>query len=257
MTAISLTDKDLRRYNRHLMLPEIGHEGQEKIKNAKVLVVGAGGLGCPILQYLSAAGVGTLGIMDNDVVDESNLQRQVLYGINDIGKLKAIIARQRLIEFNNLSEYSVLNIQLNKKNALGVIPGYDIVVDATDNFPSRYLINDACVILGKPMVYGSIYKFEGQVSVFNYLKGSTLRCLYPDPPELNEAPDPSEVGIIGVLPGIIGSMQANEVIKMILGKGNILSGKLWVMDIFKLRNYSVDIKADPENFNITELRENY
>jgi len=257
MTPSNLSEKELRRYRRHLMIPEIGPEGQEKIRDSKVLVVGAGGLGCPILQYLAAAGVGTLGIMDNDKVDESNLQRQLLYGINDIGKLKAIIARQRLLELNNLPDYRVLNILLNKKNALEIIPEYDIVVVATDNFSSRYLINDACVILGKPFVYGSIYKFEGQVSVFNYKNGPSLRCLNPSPPLENEAPQPSDVGVIGVLPGIVGSMQANEVIKMILGKGDILSGKLMIIDIFNHRNYTIRIKANPKNFNIKELQENY
>ncbi len=257
MTSSNLSEKELRRYRRHLMIPEIGPEGQEKIRDSKVLVVGAGGLGCPILQYLAAAGVGTLGIMDNDKVDESNLQRQLLYGINDIGKLKAIIARQRLLELNNLPDYRVLNILLNKKNALEIIPEYDIVVVATDNFSSRYLINDACVILGKPFVYGSIYKFEGQVSVFNYKNGPSLRCLNPSPPLENEAPQPSDVGVIGVLPGIVGSMQANEVIKMILGKGDILSGKLMIIDIFNNRNYTIRIKANPKNFNIKELQENY
>ena len=164
------------------MLPEIGAEGQGKLLQAKVLVVGAGGLGCPVLQYLAAAGVGVLGLMDDDVVDESNLQRQVLYGSRDIGKLKAIIAKQRLTESNDLSSYNVLNIRLNKKNVLNVVKDYDIVIDATDNFPSRYLINDACIILNKPMVYGAIYKFQGQVTVFNYKGGPSYRCLHPIPP---------------------------------------------------------------------------
>ncbi len=249
---MELSPKELRRYHRHIMIPEIGPEGQEQIKYSKVLVVGAGGLGCPALQYLSAAGVGKLGIMDDDIVDETNLQRQVLYGSGDIGKLKAIIARQRLIESNNLPDYHVLNIKLNKKNVMEVIKEYDIIVDATDNFPSRYLINDACVILGKPMVYGSIYKFEGQISVFNYKNGPTYRCLYPRPPENQEAPDPSNVGVIGVLPAVIGSLQTNEVIKIILGKGEVLSGKLWVLDIFNVRSYIVSFKPNPVNFNIPE-----
>ena len=257
MMSVNLNEKELRRYHRQIMIPEIGPEGQKRIKQAKVLVVGAGGLGCPNLQYLSAAGVGTLGIMDNDNVDESNLQRQLLYGINDIGKLKAIIARQRLMELNNLPEYKVLNILLTKKNALEIIPEYDIVVDATDNFESRYLISDACVILQKPMVYGSIYKFEGQVSVFNYKNGPSLRCLNPCPPKENEAPVPSNVGVIGVLPGIIGSMQANEVLKIILEKGNILSGKLRIIDIFNHRNYSIQIKPNPKNLSRKKLQENY
>lgn len=235
------------------MLPEIGIEGQEKLLRAKVLVVGAGGLGCPVLQYLAAAGVGILGLMDDDVVDESNLQRQVLYGSGDIGKLKAIVAKQRLTESNDLSSYNILNIKMNKKNVLDVVKDYDIVVDATDNFASRYLINDACIILNKPMVYGSIYKFQGQVTVFNYKGGPSYRCLHPKPPKPHEAALPEEEGVIGVLPGIVGSLQANEVIKIIIQKGEVLSGKLWIQDIFYNKTYSVVIKPKPENFRIKEL----
>ena len=183
MGIINLSDREKRRYQRHIMLPEIGETGQKKLKQAKVLVIGAGGLGCPVLQYLAAAGVGTIGIVDNDLVQESNLQRQILYGRNDLGKLKAIIAKQRLMELNGLPEYKVLNTYLSKENALGILRDYDIVVDATDNFSSRYLISDACVIMGKPLVFGAIYKFEGQVSVFNYKGGPSLRCLYPESSE--------------------------------------------------------------------------
>ncbi len=235
------------------MLSEIGTKGQEKLLQAKVLVVGAGGLGCPVLQYLAAAGVGVLGLMDDDIVDESNLQRQVLYGSQDIGKLKAIVAKQKLSKSNDLSSYNVLNIKLNKKNVLDVVKDYDIVVDATDNFPSRYLINDACIILNKPMVYGAIYKFQGQVTVFNYNGGPSYRCLHPIPPKPNEVAMPEEDGVIGVLPGIVGSLQANEVIKIIIQKGEVLSGKLWIQDIFYNRSYSVVIKKQSENFQIKEL----
>ena len=249
----SLTTQELRRYNRHLMLPEIGTEGQEALKEAKVLVVGAGGLGCPVLQYLAAIGVGKLGIIDFDNVDEENLQRQVLYGLHDLGKLKAIIAKTRLQHLNPLVDYEIINIRMDKENALEIIHQYDIVVDATDNYPTRYLINDACVILKKPMVYGSIFKFEGQLSVFNYKEGPTYRCLYPTIPGKREAPDPSEIGVIGVLPGIIGSFQANEVIKMIIGKGKILSGKLLVINILDPSMYTVNIKKNLENLSITEI----
>ena len=235
------------------MLSEIGTKGQEKLLQAKVLVVGAGGLGCPVLQYLAAAGVGVLGLMDDDIVDESNLQRQVLYGSQDIGKLKAIVAKQKLSKSNDLSSYNVLNIKLNKKNVLDVVKDYDIVVDATDNFPSRYLINDACIILNKPMVYGAIYKFQGQVTVFNYKGGPSYRCFHPISPKPHEVAMPDEEGVIGVLPGIVGSLQANEVIKIIIQKGEVLSGKLWIQDIFYNRSYSVVIKKQPENFQIKEL----
>ena len=235
------------------MLSEIGTKGQEKLLQAKVLVVGAGGLGCPVLQYLAAAGVGVLGLMDDDIVDESNLQRQVLYGSQDIGKLKAIVAKQKLSKSNDLSSYNVLNIKLNKKNVLDVVKDYDIVVDATDNFPSRYLINDACIILNKPMVYGAIYKFQGQVTVFNYKGGPSYRCFHPISPKPHEVAMPDEEGVIGVLPGIVGSLQANEVIKIIIQKGEVLSGKLWIQDIFYNRSYSAVIKKQPENFQIKEL----
>ena len=235
------------------MMPEIGETGQKKLKQAKVLVIGAGGLGCPVLQYLAAAGVGMIGIVDNDLVQESNLQRQILYGRNDLGKLKAIIAKQRLMELNDLPEYKVLNTYLTQENAMNILRDYDIVVDATDNFSSRYLISDACVILGKPLVFGAIYKFEGQVSVFNYKGGPSLRCLYPESSEEGIIPDTSEVGVIGVLPGIIGSMQANEVMKIIFEKGKILSGKLWVTDILDHRTYTLKINTKPENLKLEKL----
>jgi adenylyltransferase/sulfurtransferase len=253
MKTVNFTDKEKRRYQRQIMLPEIGEAGQEKLKQASALVVGAGGLGCPVLQYLAAAGVGTIGIVDNDQVKESNLQRQILYGRTDLGKLKAIIASQRLTELNDIPAYNVLNTYLRPQNALNIMKDYDIIVDATDNFPSRYLISDACVILGKPLVYGAIYKFEGQVSVFNYKGGPTLRCLYPATDEGKSVPDSESIGVIGVLPGIIGSLQANEVLKIILQEGEVLSGKLFIMDIFNNRNYTVKIKTNPENLKIKEI----
>ncbi len=253
MGITNLSDREKRRYKRHIMLPEIGEEGQKKLKQAKVLVIGAGGLGCPVLQYLAAAGVGTIGIVDNDLVQESNLQRQILYGKNDLGKLKAIIAKQRLMELNGLPEYKVLNTYLSKENALSILRDYDIIVDATDNFSSRYLISDACVILGKPLVFGAIYKYEGQVSVFNYKGGPSLRCLYPESSGEGIIPEASEVGVIGVLPGIIGSMQANEVIKIILDKGEILSGKLWITDILDHKTFTLKIDTKPENLKLEKL----
>jgi molybdopterin/thiamine biosynthesis adenylyltransferase/rhodanese-related sulfurtransferase len=237
-----LTPAELRRYNRHLILPEFGLAGQEKLKQAKVLVVGAGGLGCPVLQYLTAAGVGTLGIADFDVVSESNLQRQILYGTADVGQPKAEIARQRLSQLNPFGEFRVHRERLNPKNVLDRIAPYDIIVDGTDNFPTRYLLNDACVLLDKPLVSGAIFKFEGQVSVFNYRGGPTYRCLFPTPPSPGEVPNCSQVGVIGVLPGIIGSLQANEVIKLITQTGEILTGRLLLLDTLTLQSRTLKFK---------------
>lgn len=217
----------MKRYSRHIALNEIGLKGQNKICNAKVLVIGAGGLGCPALQYLAAAGVGTLGIVDFDRVEESNLQRQVLYGKSSLGMNKAIAAKKRLQDLNDSICIHTYPHKLNSSNALKLFEAYDIVVDGTDNFDSRYLICDASIISNKPVVFGSIYKFEGQVSVFNFKDGPTYRCLFPDPPLQDDAPNCSATGVIGVLPGIIGSLQANEVLKIILKLGNVLSGQLY------------------------------
>ena len=214
------------RYNRHIVLKEIGQKGQDKLSNTKVLVVGAGGLGCPVLQYLTAAGIGTLGIIDFDVVTVSNLQRQVLFGTSSLGKNKAIAAKKRLMDLNNTITINAYSKKLTHKNALNLFKNYDIIVDGTDNFATRYLINDASLIANKPLVYGAIYKFEGQVAVFNYQNGSSYRCLFPTAPKEGVIPNCSEIGVLGVLPGIIGSMQANEVLKIILGLGDVLSGKL-------------------------------
>ena len=237
-----LTDAEKRRYRRHIMLPEVGEAGQEKIKNSSVLVVGAGGLGAPVLQYLTAAGIGRIGIVDYDTVNEDNLHRQVLYGGHDLGKLKTIIASQRLEVLNPLTEHSVINIKLTSENALSFISEYQIIVDATDNFHTRYIIDEACVKTGKPWVFGSIYKFEGQVSVFNYLKGPTLNEIYSDLQDRINVPDPSENGLFGVLPGIIGSIQAAEVIKMITGTGEVLSGKLLIYNMNDHSMYFVNFK---------------
>ncbi|PWH81994.1 dinucleotide-utilizing protein [Algibacter marinivivus] len=216
----------MSRYNRHIILSEIGQEGQDKISNAKVLVIGAGGLGCPVLQYLTAAGVGTIGVIDFDVVELSNLQRQVLFGTSSLGKNKAIAAKERLQDLNNDILITAYPEPLTYQNAIALFHQYDIIVDGSDNFETRYLVNDACIITNKPLVFGAIYKFEGQVSVFNYKNGPSYRCLFPSPPQKDAVPNCTDIGVLGVLPGIIGTMQANEVLKIILGIGNVLSGKL-------------------------------
>lgn len=225
-----LTEKERYRYSRHLLLDKVGEIGQEKLKASKVLVVGAGGLGCPVVQYLAAAGVGTIGIIDFDTVEETNLQRQVLFSIFDIGKNKAQAAKEHLEKLNPYIEFQVFSTKLTNKNAIELFEKFDIIVDGTDNFSTRYLVNDASVLTGKPLVYGSIYKFEGQVSVFNYQNGPSYRCLFPEPPKAGSVPNCSQIGVIGVLPGIIGTQQANEVLKIILEIGGVLSGKLLMYD---------------------------
>jgi adenylyltransferase/sulfurtransferase len=216
----------MKRYSRHIVLDEIGQKGQDKISRAKVLVVGAGGLGCPVLQYLSAAGIGTIGIIDFDVVEESNLQRQILFGTSSLGMNKAIAAKTRLEDLNPTIAIEAFPEKLTSKNALQLFEKYDIIVDGSDNFATRYLVNDAAIITNKPVVYSAIYKFEGQVSVFNYKGGPSYRCLFPNPPKEGSVANCSEVGVMGVLPGIIGTKQANEVLKIVLGFDGILSGKL-------------------------------
>lgn len=233
-----LTEAEKRRYRRQIMLPGIGEEGQLKLKNARVLVVGAGGLGCPVLQYLTAAGVGTLGIMDFDMVNEDNLHRQVLYGGHDLGRLKTIIARDRLQALNPLVKHEVYNIRLNETNASKFVTEYDLVVDATDNFTTRYLIDQACKEAQKPWVYGSVFMFEGQVSVFRLEGGPGLEDAFPGIQDKVNVPDPEEYGLTGILPGIIGSFQANEVIRIITGIGEPLSGKLLQYD---MRDHSICI----------------
>jgi sulfur-carrier protein adenylyltransferase/sulfurtransferase len=226
----------MNRYNRHIILSEIGQTGQDKLSNAKVLVIGAGGLGCPILQYLAAAGIGTLGVIDFDVVELSNLQRQVLFGTSSLGINKAIAAKERLEDLNDSISIIAYAEKLTHQNAISLFKDYDIIVDGSDNFETRYLVNDAAIITNKPLVFGAIYKFEGQVSVFNFQNGPSYRCLFPSPPEKNAVPNCSEIGVLGVLPGIIGSMQANEVLKIILGIGHVLSGKLLCYNFLKLQN---------------------
>jgi adenylyltransferase/sulfurtransferase len=253
MESQNLSPREIRRYGKQIMLPEIGPEGQEKLKASSVLVVGAGGLGCPVLQYLTAAGLGKIGIIEFDRVDETNLQRQVLYGSVDVGKLKSIIVRDRLDHLNSLVSLEIINLRLDANNALKIIREFDIVIDATDNYETRYIINDSCVILNKPMVHGSIYKFEGQVSVFNYKGGPTYRCYNPfDRSKAERNPKPSDVGLMGVLPGITGTYMANEVIKIITGAGDVLSGKVLIFNIKNNSFRTIVIRANPENRNITE-----
>jgi adenylyltransferase/sulfurtransferase len=242
-----LSPEENSRYKRHLSLDKVGVSGQEKLKAAKVLVIGAGGLGCPVLQYLTAAGVGRIGIIDFDIIEKSNLQRQVLFTDNDLGKSKAIMAAHRLEDLNPLVNFEVYNKRLTPKIAIDICDKYDIIVDGTDNFSTRYLINDACILTNKPLVYGSIHKFEGQVSVFNYQNGPTYRCLFPIPPNKGNIPNCSEVGVLGILPGIIGSMQANEVLKIILEIGEPLAGKLLVYNALSCNSTTLSItKSDQE-----------
>ena len=241
-----LNDKEKYRYSRHLLLDKVGERGQQKLKTAKVLVIGAGGLGCPVLQYLTAAGVGTIGIIDFDKVDETNLQRQILFAIIDIGKNKAIAAKERLEQLNPFVQFEVFAEKLTAKNALSIFKNYDVVVDGTDNFSTRYLVNDACVITQKPLVYGAIYKFEGQVSVFNYKNGPSYRCLFPEPPKAGSVPSCSDVGVIGVLPGIIGTQQANEALKIILEIGTSLSGKLLMYDALNASFTTLNVNRSEE-----------
>jgi len=216
----------MSRYNRHIILSDVGQQGQDKLSRAKVLVVGAGGLGCPVLQYLTAAGIGTLGIIDFDVVEESNLQRQVLFGSSSLGTNKAIAAKKRLEDLNPTIKIEAISQKLTTENALQLFKQYDIIIDGSDNFATRYLVNDAAIIINKPFVYGAIYKFEGQVSVFNYKNGPSYCCLFPTPPKEGSVANCSEIGVLGVLPGIIGTMMANEAIKIILEFDHVLSGKL-------------------------------
>ncbi len=233
-------------YARQLSLPEFGHEGQQRLKQARVLVIGAGGLGCPILTYLAAAGVGTLGVIDFDKVEASNLHRQVLFGVDDIGKSKALAAAVHLQALNPYIDIKAYDGQLTSDNVLRLMADYDIVVDGSDNFPTRYLVNDACLLLDKPLVFGSIFKFEGQVTVFNYQGGPTYRCLYPVPPAENEVPNCAEIGVLGILPGVIGTLQATEVIKLITGAGEVLSGRLLLYDALRSTFQTYRFEANPD-----------
>ena len=253
---MNLTNEEQKQYNRHLILDKIGEKGQLKLKQAKVLVIGAGGLGCPVLQYLTAAGVGNIGIIDDDVVDQSNLQRQILYTIDDIGVSKAATAAKRLSKLNPFVDFSIYKEKLTRENAISLFNKYDVIVDGSDNFSTRYLTNDAAVITNKPLVYGAIFKFEGQVSVFNYKGSATYRCLYPTPPKPDESPNCSQIGVLGVLPGIIGSLQANEAIKIILEIGEVLANKLLMYDTLSMRQMLLKFEKSA-NIEITELEKDY
>ncbi len=232
---------DNNRYSRHFALPNFGKEAQQKLANANVLVVGAGGLGCPVLLYLTAAGVGTIGIVDFDVIHESNLQRQVLFTTLDIGKNKAITASERLRSLNPTIIFKIFDDKITSNNALSIATQFDLIVDATDNFSTRYLLNDVSVLLSKPLVYGSVFRYEGQVAVFNYKGSPTYRDLYPTPPEPGSVPDCEQAGVLGVLTGIIGSIQANEVIKILTGIGELLVGKLLLLDSLTLETTKISI----------------
>jgi molybdopterin/thiamine biosynthesis adenylyltransferase/rhodanese-related sulfurtransferase len=249
---IQFSKEELARYNRHIIIPEFGEESQLKLKAAKVLIIGSGGLGSPALLYLTAAGVGTIGIVDFDVVDDSNLQRQVLFDIHEIGKPKVEAAKRRLEALNPHVHFILHNTHINSGNALDIIKDYDVVADGTDNFPTRYLVNDATVLLDKPNVYGSVFQFEGQVSVFNYVsskgeRGPNYRDLYPTPPPPGLVPSCAEGGVLGVLPGIIGSLQALEVIKIITGVGEPLSNRFFTFDALNFENRTFNIKRREDN----------
>ncbi|HUU12413.1 MAG TPA: molybdopterin-synthase adenylyltransferase MoeB [Terriglobia bacterium] len=254
-----LSKDEILRYSRHLIMPEVGMEGQLKLKRAKVLCVGTGGLGSPLALYLAAAGIGKLGIVDFDVVDFTNLQRQVIHGTNDVGRSKLESARETIHEINPHVEVETYETRLTSANALDIIKDYDIVADGTDNFPTRYLVNDACVLLGKPNVYGSVFRFEGQASVFYAKEGPCYRCLYPEPPPPGLVPSCAEGGVIGVLPGIIGSIQALQTIKLVLGKGQTLIGRLLLFDALNLKFRELKLRKNPQcalcgkNPTITEL----
>jgi len=244
--ATSLGPEEIRRYARHLILPEVGVAGQERLKRARVLLVGAGGLGSPAALYLAAAGVGTLGLVDFDVVDESNLQRQILYGQADVGRPKLEAAAERLADVNPHVEIVPHAARLDSGNALEILAGYDVVVDGSDNFPTRYLVNDACVLSGKPNVYGSIFRFEGQVAVFWGRRGPCYRCLFPEPPPPGLVPSCEEGGVLGVLPGIVGSLQANEALKLILGVGAPLIGRFLVFDALAMSVRELTLPKSPD-----------
>ncbi len=243
--AGTLTVDEVKRYSRHLIIPDVGMTGQKRLKNAKVLVVGAGGLGSPGLLYLAAAGVGTLGIIDFDVVDESNLQRQVIHGQSDVGRPKAESARDSIREINPHVNVVLHAERLDSDNAMEIFAGYDLIVDGTDNFATRYLVNDVCVFQGKPNVYGSIFRFEGQVSVFYAKEGPCYRCLFPEPPPPGLVPSCAEGGVLGILPGTIGTLQATEAIKLILGVGTPLIGRLLLYDALEMSFQSVKLRKNP------------
>jgi adenylyltransferase/sulfurtransferase len=241
---LALTMQEIRRYGRHLIMPEVGMAGQKKLKASRVLIVGTGGLGAPVSLYLAAAGVGTIGLVDFDEIDETNLQRQVIFTTDDLGGKKVVVAKARLLKLNPHISVETYGEAINSRNALDIIQGYDIVVDATDNFPTRYLLNDACVFLKKPLIYGSIFRFDGQVSVFYADRGPCYRCLYPEPPPPGLVPSCAEGGVLGVLPGIVGSLQANEALKLILGIGQPLIGRLLLVEALSTSIRELRVQRD-------------
>jgi molybdopterin/thiamine biosynthesis adenylyltransferase/rhodanese-related sulfurtransferase len=257
--AVELSNDEIARYSRHLIMPEVALDGQKKLKAAKVLTVGTGGLGSPLALYLAAAGIGTIGIVDFDIVDESNLQRQIIHGTSDVGRPKVESARDKIKDINPNVEVVVHEEALTSENALEIFADYDVIVDGTDNFPTRYLVNDACVLLGKPNVYGSIFRFEGQASVFWAEEGPCYRCLYPEPPPPGLVPSCAEGGVLGILPGAIGVIQATEAVKLILGIGEPLIGRLMLYDALGMSFREMKLRKDPgcpicgENPTVTEL----
>src|SRR5437867_20072 len=241
-----LSNDEILRYSRHLIMPEVGMNGQLKLKQAKVLTIGAGGLGAPLALYLAAAGVGKLGIVDFDVVDFTNLQRQIIHGTSDVGRPKLHSASETIAEINPNVEVVAHETRLTSENALDILKDYDVIADGTDNFPTRYLVNDACVLLGKPNVYGSIFRFEGQASVFYAREGPCYRCLYPDPPPPGMVPSCAEGGVLGVLPGVIGVLQGIETLKLLLGTGESLIGRLLLFDALAMRFRELKLRKDPD-----------
>ncbi|MGK7909118.1 MAG: molybdopterin-synthase adenylyltransferase MoeB [Synechococcus sp.] len=252
-SQVELSRDEMERFSRHLILPEVGLEGQKKLKAASVLCIGSGGLGSPLLLYLAAAGIGRLGLVDFDVVDSSNLQRQIIHGTSWVGKPKIQSAKDRILEINPYCQVDLYETRLEASNALDIFADYDIVVDGTDNFPTRYLVNDACVLTGKPNVYGSIFRFEGQATVFNYEGGPNYRDLYPEPPPPGLVPSCAEGGVLGILPGLIGVIQATETVKIILGEGSTLSGRLLLYDSLNMRFRELKLRKNPATPPITEL----
>jgi sulfur-carrier protein adenylyltransferase/sulfurtransferase len=257
--AVELSNEEIARYSRHLIMPEVALDGQKKLKQARVLTIGAGGLGAPLAMYLAAAGVGTLGVVDFDVVDESNLQRQIIHGTSDVGRPKMESARDRITDINPNVNVEGFEEPLSSENALDIFKDFDVIVDGTDNFPTRYLVNDACVLSGKPNVYGSIFRFEGQASVFYAEEGPCYRCLYPEPPPPGLVPSCAEGGVLGILPGAIGTIQATETVKLILGIGESLIGRLLLYDALGMNFREMKLRKDPncpicgQNPTVTEL----
>jgi len=245
LDEIQLSQEEYERFSRHLILPEVGLEGQKRLKAASVLCIGTGGLGAPLLLYLAAAGIGRIGIVDFDIVDRSNLQRQVIHGTSWVGKPKIESAKERILEINPHCQVDLYETRLSSENALEILKPYDVVVDGTDNFPTRYLVNDACVLLDKPNVYGSIFRFEGQATVFNYEGGPNYRDLYPEPPPPGMVPSCAEGGVLGILPGIIGVIQATETVKIILGKGTTLSGRLLLYNALDMKFRELKLRPNP------------